>query len=630
MNANLVLSRLSLKSWYINALDRHIPAEVCKSQAKRLNTWFHLDIYRAVLYVRIILQGFKNSSPYWSWRIHTVKVPSAQTSVYCYTKYLEAQHIYLYQSVSTFLCSWTEVKEMDASATAAGWLSFLATAIGLGSLITQASAIEERLDPFYLSRKPEHLGTWIHRQPRHPWHRLRKDPPIGPILTASLKGGFCGRGVVEISQLPLQRPGKASWTGVLSMIHETGPWQTSSPVMNSTLRKPDVQIDDMEKIQMSSLRHAATLEEEYWYDTPAPWDALPTQYLSRHGDACYITISRTSLITILAMVNARVIYYYSDVSGHRAAYASYCGHFYVHWALGKEAIVTHAPHDAHVSATDLYPLKFQIRVFRCAEMLCGVIASPDSTFKCGFPGRKDPGTWMLQYQRKSFAGAHSGRQMYNLMGGNIFDVDYLFAQSYKPSVTLSASRADCMELQLPSLERHAFATMLVPKKEQEVILHSLDCLPWSPLSWSLHRGLRDILLAFGKPTMDKYRGTLASTLYYAVGKYSYLLKAKGYNPDFFERMAELASNSVLAGQGNSGDSVRVVTDVALLMWKGSDPRELDETHFWRDGRHDLDLEEQDGLDIEAIVALTKFFVLEWSQELDYQMYHDLPPQLLFS
>jgi hypothetical protein len=35
-------------------------------------------------------------------------------------------------------------------------------------------------------------------------------------------------------------------------------------------------------------------------------------------------------------------------------------------------------------------------------------------------------------------------------------------------------------------------------------------------------------------------------------------------------------------------------------------------------------------DMDILVALTKFFVLEWSQELDYQLYHDLPVEILLA
>lgn len=69
---------------------------------------------------------------------------------------------------------------MDAAATTAGWLSFMVTAIGLGSLITQASAIQERLDPYYTSRAEEYLGTWIKRQPKKAWNRLAQPTPVGP------------------------------------------------------------------------------------------------------------------------------------------------------------------------------------------------------------------------------------------------------------------------------------------------------------------------------------------------------------------------------------------------------------------------------------------------------------------
>ena len=516
---------------------------------------------------------------------------------------------------------------MDASATAAGWLSFIVTAIGLGSLITQASAIEERLDPFYSSRNQEHLGNWFHRQPRprRTWARIRKDPPIGPVISANLKDGFCGRAVVEISQLPQQKPGKASWTSILSTVHETAPWQSSRLSIRPASIRSRFEIDDAETVRQSTMKY---VENDYHYESPPPWDVLPTQYLSRNGASCCIGISRTSLITILAMVNGRVIYRYSDAVGHRAAYASYCGHFYINWPLGQEAVVTHFPHDAHVCATELYPLKFQIRIAKCVEMLTGVITSPDGrSFKCGFPGRKAPGTWIVQYQRKSFPGAHGARHMYNLMGGNIFDVDYLHMRLYQIDGS-SPPESGCIHLELPSREPKMAMTLLVPKQEEEIITYSLDCLPWSSLSWSIHRGLRDIFLAYGRPTMDKFRPALASTLYSAVKDHHAQLQAKGWAPAFFDRMADLASNSVLAGSGNSGDSVRVVTDVALLLWQGSDPMELDGTSFWREGRHSMDPGAP--LEVDAIIALTKFFVVEWSLEFDYQMYHDLPPQLLFS
>ena len=78
---------------------------------------------------------------------------------------------------------------MDAAATTAGWLSFMVTAIGLGSLITQASAIQDRLDPYHTSRTEDHLGAWRKRQPKKAWNRLAQPTPVGPVIYARLVDG---------------------------------------------------------------------------------------------------------------------------------------------------------------------------------------------------------------------------------------------------------------------------------------------------------------------------------------------------------------------------------------------------------------------------------------------------------
>lgn len=112
---------------------------------------------------------------------------------------------------------------MDAAATAAGWLSFMVTAVGLGSLITQASAIQDRLDPYHTSRTEEHLGNWIKRQPKKAWNRLAQPTPIGPFMYAKLTDGFRGFNVIGVSRLPLEKPGKASWTALLAIFHQRAP-----------------------------------------------------------------------------------------------------------------------------------------------------------------------------------------------------------------------------------------------------------------------------------------------------------------------------------------------------------------------------------------------------------------------
>ena len=511
---------------------------------------------------------------------------------------------------------------MDAAATTAGWLSFVVTAIGLGSLITQASAIQERLDPYHSSRTAEHLGPWIWRQPKKTYYRLAQPTPVGPVIHAKLIDGFCGLNVIGVSRLPLENTGKASWTAVLAIFHEHAPLpprKSHSTNYNVGAKSDAGGIEIVEK----AITRPLDVETGSSFRQKRTWPSLQTVPLKLHSSTTCITISRTTLITMLALCNGRTIFRYSNASGHRASYGSYCGHFYIEWPLGAPAVVHFHPHESHSTSTDVYPSLFRVRVDKCVQIMAGIITSGDGiSFQCAFPGRKSPGIWTLEYLRKGFPGAHGSRHLYNLMGGKVYDVDFLMARRLDTDAPHGA-----LKLRLPSTEKGTLLSMFVAAEEQELLEYSMDCLPWSSLSWSIHRGLRDILVAYAKPTMDKFRRSLASRLRAFISEQPHQLITNGWSADFVQgAMAEVAVNSILAGSGNSGDSVRVVTDVASLL-SARDLTELDETEFWRHERHQLN--EEAWLSTGAVVALTKCFVLEWSIEFDYQMYHDLPPELLF-
>ena len=506
----------------------------------------------------------------------------------------------------------------------ANWVSVLAIVLGLGSLITQAHAIEESLDPYRDSRNTDFLGVWVARQPVKPWYQLKKPIPVGPVISASLINGFCGRNVVGVSRVPLHRFGKASWTAILAIFH---------------CQELPMVIPGLEPFSPGPSKHAfatrpydTDFDVEHEVDTAnsrcllrssGQWTSLSTRPLTRHGSAVCTNISRTTLITLLTLCNARTMFLYSDASGHRAAYVSYCGYWYIEWPLGGAAIISFTPHDSHSLESDVYPPMFYVRVDKCIQMMAGIVVSPDSTeFQCAFPGRKPPGSWILEYQPKGFPGAHGSRHLYNQQGGKVFEVDFLFARR----IVEEAPSSDCLKLSLPSTEKNADVLMLVPKAESAILEHALDCLPWSSLSWSIHRGLRDILVAFAKPTMDRLRKNLASQLRLAVKEHSEQLEAQDWSTNFVKNsMADIAASSVLAGGGNSGDSVRVVTDVVMVSQK---PKECkrDEIRFWREGRDHIYPDSQ--LPSDVVIALTKCFVLEWSVDFDYQMYHGLPPELL--
>ncbi|GKZ39858.1 hypothetical protein AbraIFM66950_001403 [Aspergillus brasiliensis] len=118
--------------------------------------------------------------------------------------------------------------------------------------------------------------------------------------------------------------------------------------------------------------------------------------------------------------------------------------------------------------------------------------------------------------------------------------------------------------------------------------------------------------------MNHYRAQLAHTLRTTVSTRADQLIARGWDAQFVHNgsMADLAAGAVLAGSGNSGDAVRIVTDIAKLV-----KEQQQEVEQRGEGGGGAELNSM------AVVALVKFFVLEWSVELDYQMYHDLPLEL---
>ncbi|KAL8851269.1 MAG: hypothetical protein Q9221_003799 [Calogaya cf. arnoldii] len=371
---------------------------------------------------------------------------------------------------------------MSISTTAAGWLSFLITAVGLGSLISQASAIEERLDPFLSSRSREFLGSWFALQPSSPWYRIKKPRPTGPVIFARLTDGFCGHNAIDVTRLPAEKPGKASWTAALAIIHKPDArsfYSVQSKGTNTLRAAHNVpsDLDGMDTFIMDTEREQArSLAQQ-------EWASLATQPLTRHGTTTCIVISRTTLITMLILVNGRQMFRYNDASGHRSSYASYCGHFYVNWPLDGAATVYFAPHDSHNQSTDVYPPFFPVRVDKCIQMVAGIVTSPTLSFQCAFAGRKPPGKWILEYQRKGFHGAHGSRHLWNLMGGKVYEVDFLLSRRLKDD---DGPPNDSVVLRLPSKDVQHDWVLRVPKAEEEILLQALDCLP------SIHRGLRDI------------------------------------------------------------------------------------------------------------------------------------------
>lgn len=286
-----------------------------------------------------------------------------------------------------------------------------------------------------------------------------------------------------------------------------------------------------------------------------------------------------------------------------------------------------AAHDSHSAETDVYPLSFPVRVDKCIEMLAGII-SDGANWKLAFPGRaKRKGPWILKEIKKGFPGAHGSRHLYNMMGGKVFEVDLLVLANCEEQ-----AQGESLKFQVPCLGPQGdLAVVFAPHHEQMLLAQTLDCLPWSSLSWSMHRGMKDVLLAYGTPVMNRNRVQLAATLKNEARESESALIERGWNAEFVRSsMGDMTESSFLSRGGNSGDLVRIVVaivEVLLERYQTGQSIDKDLTNFWRRPRTS---EDKIGSDLHGIIALTKFFILEWSQELDYQLYHQLPTTIYFT
>jgi len=456
------------------------------------------------------------------------------------------------------------------------------------------------------------LGPWSSAGRKATYLWRQPSLPLGPQVTARLADKFCGINDVHLSRVPHGETGTACWSILLGTIHPQA-----------------LSIDFSETMQGKAVTRTNVSND---------WSQIPLVALVNHESQLCVKISRATLMTLFALTNARPIYRYSSAAGHRSAYPSYCGQWTIAWPIGKPCVVRLAPHDSHRAATDVYPPSFPARIDKCVEMMAGIIS--DGAWKVAFPGRaKNAGPWLLQERLKGFGGAHGTRHLYNMQGGKVFEVDLLALVPWA-----SDEHGNAVKLEIPALgEATNHAVLYVPKHEAQVLAKALDCLPWSSLSWSLHRGLKDILLARGKPVMNQYRMQLASVFQAGVAANRAALIERGWAPELVDGpMASMAESAILSGSGNSGDVVRIVVAIVECLLERvemMDKVNLDKTGFWSryleaSGSAELAAfstgEQFRAANVDILVALTKFFVLEWSQDLDYQLYHDLPVEILLA
>lgn len=547
---------------------------------------------------------------------------------------------------------------LDIANLAASWISAIVTAVGLMALIAQASFIKAQLDPFYKTRGRHHLGRWAkHHKEGFSLMALFARPPTGPVIRAQLTG-LCGIVKIHMSRRPQGNPGEdfgtASWTTLLKVFHPSSlcdPPSAKKVSIDSETPEKDVekssQQRDLEGLQ-NGQKDLLTWET-FWEAGARSGDSegiQRTQDLVEHDKKACLTISRTTLVTLLVTANAYQCYLHNGDSGLRVMYSGYTGSWQITWPIGQPAVVKFLGLDSHTDKQeDFYPRSIPRRVDKCILMFIGVIYGR-SVGKIGFPEPQEEGRSVLEFHPHGFTSHSACTHLYSMMGGTQYEVDFLLRRSLHerdaapeglaltiPTPELDENRRPCGKNDRRGSSIAPSSTLYVPPAEEKILAQAMDCLPWSSLSWSVHRGMQSILIAYGKNVMQTYRGALANTLKHAVESHAGKLVEKGWASRFVEiRMGSTAKTAVSQAGGDSGDTVRIVTDVALLCCSGMSEAELDETSFWRNRIHkttDLDSVPEDRLlDADTVAALVKYFVLAWSNELDHKLYELLPFDLL--
>ena len=518
--------------------------------------------------------------------------------------------------------------QIDIASLSAEWAAVAVTMVGLSSLVLQLNSFQNLLDKFRSHRGSDWLGPWAKHEKSATLLPSKLGSPRGPHIDGTYIHGFCGLHDLHVSRKPAGRTGKASWTSILATFHPNPLPVTRRSVTSLTASQ---KADDLlwEGIVITEVDRK-------------PWEQrLPLHELVIHREKVCTKITRTAFIICLVVTNSYQLYKYSDASGLRAAYSGYSGMWQVHWPLGGFAEMEFFPLDSHDEGQEKHPPSFRRRVDKCILMLIGMLEC-DELGKLAFPEPKARGASVLVLLKKGFAANGKPSHLLNMMGGNPYEVDYLARQTLHENEEAAHTHEVKLMIPTPELDLNRkpvkpwekgqqYSNVYVPLAEEKILATALDCLPWSSLGWSVHRGMQCLLVAYGERIMSAYRPAFAYTLKMAIKTHASVLERQGWSPSIVrDHMPDNAATSIMEVGGDSGDSVRIVTAAARLLNDKPD-QELDETHFWRSfvGKPaPTELPETEPLGDDAIIALTNLFVLEWSNELDHKLYEDLPLHML--
>lgn len=433
---------------------------------------------------------------------------------------------------------------MDTANLVASWISASVTTVGLGSILTQLTTIRNQLDPFHDARGEEHLASWG-THPSSAWYMYNfvKPPPEGPILEADIE--YClGEKTLRVSRRPAGKIGEASWTILLAVFHPCPSLlqHQGTPGVNFQLTSRSTTGEKL------SAFHSKAQANEDQNPVDLPWHRrLEKTSLVFYKEVACTMISRTTLVVFVLLSSANESYRYDGPAGLRLGYGGYNGTFQVDWPIGQRPTLSFKAHERYQRGTDVFPVYFQRRPSKCIDMVVGIVDlgndASNKPMKVAFAGRKPSGRWLLKLLPKRFGAQRAAPDLYNLLGGRAHEVDFLYPERLSETAAIPNH---AREVQVPSLDADRTSTVYIRDREEAVIADCLDHLPWSPLAWSIHRGLKDVIAAYAIPYLTAFRAPLARTLAEAVTEHAFALQHRGWDAAFVrEWMAEQAASAIL-------------------------------------------------------------------------------------
>jgi len=186
--------------------------------------------------------------------------------------------------------------------------------------------------------------------------------------------------------------------------------------------------------------------------------------------------------------------------------------------MGERPTLHLEPHESFMNGHDRFPPCFPWRPRKCVKMAVGVIPRGMVVGKpnrVAFSGRKKPGRYMLTLLPKGFGcpAQRSVTDLYNKLGGEAYELDFFVRERLENDVM---TPLHVRVLTVPSLAEDELSAVYLKQAEAAAIADYLDHPPWSSLAWSIHRGMKDILIAYAHPYMLVYHDLLAKDLSNAV------------------------------------------------------------------------------------------------------------------